>query len=269
MKISILTISYNQDKYLEETINSILNQSYNNFEYIVVDAGSTDGSREIIEKYRNRISKIIFESDDGPADGLNKGFLAATGDILGFVNSDDLLLPNAIEKIAEAFDKYKEADVIYGHGYFIDKNNNILRKIYSDKFNIKRYLYGCVTIIQPSLFFKKESFKKINGFNKGNKTCWDGELITDFALSKLNFKLIDEFLSSFRLHNEGSSGMGKKNPKYRLWKEDKKRLFRKIKGRNKNIFDLFPEMYYRIQKWRYNSRNISEYLRFQYKKTQL
>ena len=89
MKISVVTISYNQACYLEQTIISVLNQDYENVEYIVVDPGSTDGSRDIIEKYRNRIQHIIYERDVGPADGLNKGFAVATGDVFYFINSDD------------------------------------------------------------------------------------------------------------------------------------------------------------------------------------
>ena len=96
MRISIVTISFNQVEYLEETILSVLNQSHSDFEYIVVDPGSIDGSREIIERYRDKISKIIFERDIGAADGLNNGFKYATGDILCYLNSDDTFLPKRV-----------------------------------------------------------------------------------------------------------------------------------------------------------------------------
>jgi len=88
MRVSIVTISYNQARFLEQAIRSVINQDYPDIEYIVVDPGSTDGSRGIIEKYQNRIDKIIFDPDEGPADGLNKGFAHATGDIFGFINAD-------------------------------------------------------------------------------------------------------------------------------------------------------------------------------------
>jgi glycosyltransferase involved in cell wall biosynthesis len=262
MKISIVTISFNQRKYLEETIRSVINQNYSELEYIIVDAGSTDGSRDIIMKYKNYFEKIIFETDDGPADGLNKGFSSATGDIFGFINSDDLLLPNALNTVAEEYFKNPEADIFYGNGYFIDSKGKILRKIYSDKFDIKRYAYGCVTIIQPSLFFKKEAFYQVNKFNKNNNTCWDGELLANFGKKKLKFKHINQFLSSFRFHEEGNSGMGDKNPKYKIWIKDRDRIFEYIIGRKKNMFDIFLKLIYKFEKLKNNKKNIKENLKF-------
>ena len=94
-RVSIVTISYNQAQFLERTILSVLDQDYPEIEYIVVDPGSTDGSREIIERYGSRISKVILRPDRGAADGLNSGFAEASGQILGFLNSDDTLLPGA------------------------------------------------------------------------------------------------------------------------------------------------------------------------------
>ena len=92
-KVSIVTISFNQVGYLGRTIQSVLDKDYPNIEYIVVDPGSTDGSRELIKSYESRIARIIFEIDDGPGDGLNKGFSIATGEIFGFLNFDDLSIP--------------------------------------------------------------------------------------------------------------------------------------------------------------------------------
>ena len=101
MKFSIVTISFNQAPYLETAIRSVLDQNYPDLEYIIVDPGSTDGSRDIIERFRSRFAKIIFEPDQGPGDGLNKGFAHATGDILGYLNSDDALLPGALNGAAQ------------------------------------------------------------------------------------------------------------------------------------------------------------------------
>src|SRR5262252_9768046 len=118
-KVSIVTISFNQSEFLERAIRSVLEQDYPNLEYIVVDPGSTDGSREIIDRYRSRIAKIVLEPDSGPADGLNKGFAHTTGDILGFLNSDDILFPGAITS-AVSFLKSKDVDVVSGHATVID-----------------------------------------------------------------------------------------------------------------------------------------------------
>ena len=105
MKISVVTISYNQDKFLEQCILSVKNQTYKNFEHIIVDAGSSDRSRKIINKYKNYFSKVIFEKDRGPADGLNKGFRYATGSIYFFLNSDDLIPKNSFMLAINEFKK--------------------------------------------------------------------------------------------------------------------------------------------------------------------
>ena len=92
MKVSIVTISFNQARFLRRAITSVLSQDYPDIEYIVVDPGSTDGSREIINAYGPRLASVIFDPDDGPADGLNRGFQLATGDVLAYINADDALL---------------------------------------------------------------------------------------------------------------------------------------------------------------------------------
>jgi glycosyltransferase involved in cell wall biosynthesis len=107
-KVSIVTISYNQCAFLERAIQSVLAQNYPEVEYIVVDPGSTDGSRDIIERYRSRISKLILEPDKGPVDGLNKGFSVATGEIYGYLNADDEFLPGAIDKAMRAFASHRK-----------------------------------------------------------------------------------------------------------------------------------------------------------------
>jgi len=111
-RVSIVTISFNQAQYLERAIRSVLEQDYPEIEYIVVDPGSTDGSRDVIEHYRSRISKVIFEPDTGPANGLNKGFAAASGEIFGCMNADDAYLPGAVTKAVAAFRAAPGADIV-------------------------------------------------------------------------------------------------------------------------------------------------------------
>ena len=206
MKVSIVTISYNQSGYLAQAIESVLNQDYEDLEYIVVDAGSTDGSREIIEQYRSKINKIIFEPDEGPADGLNKGFALSSGDILGYLNSDDMLLPGAVSKIVQAFRKHPNADVISGHGIVIDENNCLTKRIYSHRFNLSAYAHAVCILVQQSTFFKKKMFEKVDGYNKSNRVSWDGELWVDFALVGARFRRIHQFISLFRIYPESISG---------------------------------------------------------------
>ena len=249
MKVSIVTISYNQAQYLEDCILSVLNQDYKDVEYIVVDPGSTDGSREIIEKYRNKISHIVYEKDEGGADGLNRGFKRATGDIFGFINSDDTLLPGALSSIVDAFEKDATADVISGCGYFTDGSGRQTKHLSSTKFGVNLYLYGAVTLFQQATFFKKQHFFEVGGFNKDNKTCWDGELLLDMAANGAVFKNISQNVATFRLHEEGITGSGRLTEKYLL---DSERLFRKIKRRNPDRRDKLIGKCSRILKLTYN-----------------
>ena len=238
MKVSIVTISFNQSNFIERAILSVLNQNYSEIEYIVVDAGSSDGSREIIEKYRDRIKKIIFENDNGPADGLNKGFNHATGKVFGFLNADDEYLPGAIARIVNFFSKYKDVDIISGQGFFIDERNRRLRKILPSKFTPWLYAHAGVTVFQQGTFFKSNYFKKFTGFNIRNHTCWDAELFLDIVMAGGKHKVIADELALFRLHRSSISGSGKLNAKYH---EDQLRLFYKIKKRGRNIFLDIPQ----------------------------
>src|SRR5262249_6094619 len=142
MKFSIVTVSFNQARYLERAMRSVLDQEGASVEYIVVDPGSTDGSRDIIEKYRSRLAHVILEPDTGAADGLNKGFRAATGEVLGFLNSDDVLLPGALSGAAGFLREHPEVDVVSGDCEIVDGQDNVLRVSYSDRFSLRRYAYG-------------------------------------------------------------------------------------------------------------------------------
>ena len=148
-KVSIVTISFNQAAFLERTIRSVLEQNYSDIEYIVVDPGSSDGSRDIIECYRSRISRVIYEPDRGAADGLNKGFAEATGNIFAYLNSDDVLLPGAVAS-AEAFLGSHELDVVSAHAKVIDAKDQHLRMAYSDPFSLEMLAYGaCACWFSP------------------------------------------------------------------------------------------------------------------------
>ena len=161
MKVSIVTISLNQAPFLERAILSVVEQDHDDIEYIVVDPGSTDGSRDIIERYRDRISVAVLKPDAGPADGLNMGFARATGDIFGYINADDAYLPGAIGKAVDAFRASPAADVVCGHGFIVNANGAVRRRFYSDQFSAWRYVHGGVTVMQQSTFFAATHFKPL------------------------------------------------------------------------------------------------------------
>ena len=140
-------------------------------EYIVVDPGSADNSREIIAKYADKISHIVFEPDAGPADGLNNGFRHATGQIFGFINADDKLNPGAISTIVRALTEHPKSDVVFGNGLELDSAGELLQRVWSTPWDLKAHAYRTAVTVQPATFFRAETFRKVGGFNIHNRTC--------------------------------------------------------------------------------------------------
>lgn len=196
---SIVTVSFNQAPFLRAAIDSVLAEKRPGVQYIVVDPGSTDGSREIIDSYGDAVDVRLFEPDKGPGDGLNKGFAKATGQILGYLNSDDILLPGALEKVDAAFNANPKIDVISGHAKIIDAEGRVLRESYSDEFRLTPILYRAACIMQPSTFFRRECFERTEGFNVDNRLDWDAELLVDLQAAGASFSRINEFLSGYRV----------------------------------------------------------------------
>lgn len=233
MKVSLVTISYNQDRFLEGAIQSVLNQDYPDLEYIVVDPGSTDRSRDIIASYEQHIDSVILRPDNGPAQGLNHGFANASGAIFGFLNADDILLPDAVRMMVAGFRQNPHADVLAGHGWIIDERGNILRKKHSQHFSAWRYLHRGAHLLQQSTFFRADAFCKVGGFNENNRTCWDGELWLDLALGGCRFETLNQILSCFRVYSTSISGrVSEGGDVQRFYEWDRKRMFRSATGRD-------------------------------------
>ena len=245
MKFSIVTISFNQAPFLDQAIRSVLDQDYDDVEYVVVDPGSTDGSREIIEHYRDHL-RIVFEPDDGPANGLNKGFAVATGDIFGFLNSDDTLLPGALSKVAVAFARAPKNDVLSGHSIIVDAAGREKNRFISRRFSPTKYVYGASVIAQQSTFFRADAFRKARGFNESNRITWDGELWVDLALAGARFGRIPAYLSTYRVYPESISGSGAHQDALR---QDRERMFLKVKGRRPNAGDRAMRLLYKAQEY--------------------
>ena len=199
-RISIVTISFNQAEFLPFAIESVLSQDYDNLQYIVVDPGSADGSRDIIHEYSDRIGRVLLDPDHGPADGLNKGFAAADGEIFGYLNADDVLLRGALSKIAPYFIRFPGADVISGHCLIIDRDGNTLRESYSDVFHQTSVLHRAASLMQPSSFFRRSIYENTDGFNVNNRLDWDAELFVDLHAAGATFRLCNEMLSGYRIY---------------------------------------------------------------------
>ena len=226
-RVSIVTLSYNQGQFLDRAIRSVINQDYPNLEYIVVDPGSTDNSRAIIDHYGERIGVRVLEPDDGPGDGLNKGFARATGSVFAYLNADDALLPNALNEAVVALHDAPQADVVTGHGYIVDAAGKVLRRFRSARFDAVRHVFGAAIVMQQSTFFTAAAFRATGGFNPSNRTCWDAEILLDMAAAGARFKRVDRFWSLFTMHDAGITGSGRLAEQTR---RDEDALFEKDDG---------------------------------------
>jgi glycosyltransferase involved in cell wall biosynthesis len=227
--LSIVTISFNQASFLERAIGSILGQGVP-LDYIVVDPGSTDGSRDIIARHRAQIATALLEPDKGPADGLNKGFARAKGDIFGYLNSDDFYLPGALATVLRAFERFPDVDVVTGHGYVVDAQGNAIRRFRSPPFSAVRFAYGHSYVLQQSTFFRRRAFERAGGFNIANRTSWDGELFLTMALGGAKIRVLPDYLSAFTIHPASITGSGATRDESR---RNHDRYFEMVMGRRR------------------------------------
>jgi glycosyltransferase involved in cell wall biosynthesis len=204
-KISIITPSLNQGKFLEETINSVISQNYPNLDYIIVDGGSSDNSIQIIKKYEKYLSYWISEKDNGQGHAINKGIGKSSGEILSWLNSDDILAPNALFKVSEIFIQNPDIDVIYGNCYFINEFGEITKRKNELSFSSLAIWSGFNIIPQPSSFFKKNIFDKIGLVDENLHFVMDFDLNIRFILNKCNIKYFPVLLSYFRWHEKSKS----------------------------------------------------------------
>jgi len=245
-RISIVTPSFNQGRYLEETIRSVLLQGYPNLEYIVIDGASTDGSMKILQKYAPHLAYWSSEPDDGCAQALNKGLGRASGAIFGFINSDDVYEPGVLFDVARYFLDRPHVDVLSGHGNFIDGDGRQMRMIRSDEWSLRRFAYGASVLVQQATFVRRAvAHREAIVFNETNKTCWDAEFWADLALAGARFERAEATWARFRLHGGSITGSGRLAQQYRI---DRQRLFTKIVGRPRHRGDKIQEMRYRLEK---------------------
>jgi glycosyltransferase involved in cell wall biosynthesis len=246
MRISVVTISFNQAKFLKAAIDSIVGQGYHDLEYVVVDPGSSDGSRGVIKQYGDQISISILEPDTGPADGLNKGFACATGEIFGFVNADDGLLPHSLQFVADYFDKHPEVDVLLGCGWIVDEAGNILRPLVPSRFSLHHFAFRRFEFIQQAVFFRRTAFESAGGFNASNRISWDGELLVDMALAGARFGRTERELGVFRIYPSSISGSNNYIQKLSV---ENVRLFEKTMQRGPRWYDPALGKFLLLTKW--------------------
>ncbi|MHB8458925.1 MAG: glycosyltransferase family 2 protein [Candidatus Limnocylindrales bacterium] len=258
MRVTVVTISLNQAPYLSRAMTSVLSQDYPDIEYIVVDPGSTDGSLEIIANYDRRLASVILEPDAGPAEGLSKGFRVATGDVFAYLNADDVLLPGAVGEAVSYLKAHPGVDVVYGDGYLVDAEGCVIRPIESSPFNIRRFVYGGVTVLQQATFVRRRVFDRVGGFNQANRTCWDGELLLDIAMAHGVLIHQRRMWGAFTIHSDSITGSRRLREQYIA---DQERLFRRVYGREWRGRDDLASRIVRVEKWLSSPRSTLRRLR--------
>ena len=160
-KVSIITPSFNQGQFLEASIRSVLEQDYPNIEYIVVDGGSRDDSVEIIKKYQKHLAWWVSEKDKGHADALNKGFSRATGEILAWLNSDDIYFPGAVSEAVSVLQSHPKLGMVYGDADLIDDSGETVGQFGSKQTSYRQMLRGSVHIPQATTFFRADIWRQV------------------------------------------------------------------------------------------------------------
>jgi glycosyltransferase involved in cell wall biosynthesis len=202
--VSIVTPSFGQANFLERTMQSVLAQTYANLEYIVVDGGSKDQSKEIIEKYSSRLAWWVSEKDYGQTEAINKGFAHAHGKILAWLNSDDTYQPNAISEAVEFLQKNPEIGLVYGDANFIDEHDRLVGRFPARQTDLAGLRRGYVHIPQQASFFRANLWKKVGPLDESFFFAMDYDLWVRLAkISQL--KYIPRTWANFRLHKDAKT----------------------------------------------------------------
>ncbi len=197
--VTIVTPSYNQVAYIERTIQSVLNQDYGNIEYIIVDGESTDGSVNIIKKYENKITNWISECDRGQTDAINKGFSLANGEFIGWLNSDDTLLPYAISEAVRFLVDNPAVGLVYGDADYIDEDSKVIGKFPAAQTSLKKLQHGYVHIPQQASLFRKSLWDQVGPLDPSFYFAMDYDLWVRLA-SVSEIKYLSRLWANFRLH---------------------------------------------------------------------
>lgn len=223
--VSIVTPSYNQGKFIEETIQSLLSQDYPNIEHIVMDGGSTDDTIEILKRYEGEI-KWFSEKDRGQAHAVNKGWAMAKGEILGWVNSDDLLLPGAIREVVHYLNAHMNASIVYGKAHYIDEHGKVIAQYPTENFDTELLQEMCF-ICQPALFMRREVVDRVGMLNETLNYCMDYDYWVR-ASKIFKFDYIEKYFATQRLYGDAKTV------------RDRTKAFNELIETIKNHYDVVP-----------------------------
>lgn len=203
--VTVVTPSFNQAKYLERTIQSVLDQDYPNLEYIVIDGGSTDGSVEIIKKYATRLKAWVSEPDKGQTDAINKGFGLANGKYLAWLNSDDTYNPGAVREAVEFLMAHPDVGLVYSDANFIDTYDRVIGKFPAAQTDRSRLLRGYVHVPQQTTFLRVDLWKKIGPLDPTFFFAMDYDLWVRLTAYAPLVYFPGRVWANFRLHDDGKT----------------------------------------------------------------
>jgi glycosyltransferase involved in cell wall biosynthesis len=198
--VTIITPSYNQGKYLRETMRSVLEQDYPFIEYLVIDGGSTDNSVDVIKSFERKLTYWCSETDKGQTDAINKGFSRARGDILAWINSDDTYNPGAVSQAVKYLQEHPEVGVVYGDLNFIDEDSRVIGKFPAAQTDLQKLRRGYVHVPQPATFFRAELWQQVGPLDPSFFFAMDYDLwVRLAAVSRLQY-LPGPVWANFRMH---------------------------------------------------------------------
>jgi glycosyltransferase involved in cell wall biosynthesis len=205
LRISIVTPSFNQGNFIERTFRSVLLQNYPALEYIVMDGGSTDRTCDVISKYRNRFAYVVSEKDKGQADAIARGFARTNGDIMAYLNSDDVLAPGTLRFVDEFFRAHPSIDAIYSHRMAVDENDRVLWYwVLPTHLNyfMRRWAY----IPQETCFWRRRLYEQAGNIDGSYRFAMDYDLFVRY-MKIGKFCRINRFLAAFRVHGGSKTSM--------------------------------------------------------------
>jgi len=232
MKVSIVTPSYEQGQYIERTLKSVASQTGAEIEHVVFDGGSTDSTVEILKRFNSQV-RWISKKDNGQADAVNKGICATDGEIIGWLNSDDIYYPNAIARVVAYFTEQKEIDVVYGMADHIDIDDNIFESYPTEPWNFERLKETCF-ICQPALFFRRAVVKNHGLLDESLNYCMDYQYWLRLGKAGVRFGYLGEKLAGSRLYADNKTLSARV------------KVHREINDMFKNLFGKVPD------RWLYN-----------------
>lgn len=215
-RISIITPSFNQGHFIEETIQSVLSQNYPNLEYIIIDGGSTDQTVEIIQQYEDQITYWISERDRGQTHAINKGLDRATGDILAYLNSDDYYLPGTLHKVAEYFRQFPQTDLLHGRCRYVNEQGDKIGEqfgniqSFEEVVDIWEVWWKKRQFVQPEVFWSRRIMKKVGSFNESLHYVMDYDYWCRILQLQGQVGRLDEELSCFRFTADQKSNQSEK-----------------------------------------------------------